>query len=196
MYIVQICLPQLIPCNEPAHPRDHLILDHLEADGCSRFAVSDGCAAAKGHQNGQGHSKAAVSAAWRPVEDTIATAVAVALNGLTHTRNLPAGPSCSKTRRTGVLQLPQQQDSTNEPPDRVQCWAHRDVSVCRFTDSEQQRLFQTIGCYVTMYSSSSTPEQAGDSPALGLVEDALKMPFTGAAVSCRHRVPGFVGVCS
>lgn len=49
--------------------------------------------------------------------------------------------------------------------------------VCRFTDSEQQRLFQAIQLYVTMFSSAN-PEP--DSPALGLVEDALKMPFTGA----------------
>lgn len=51
--------------------------------------------------------------------------------------------------------------------------------MCRFTDSEQQRLFQAIQLYVTAFSSSN-PEP--DSPALGLVEDALKMPFTG---TCR-----------
>lgn len=91
------------------------------------------------------------------------------------------------------MQLPPSKGSINGPPERAQCSANGcDVSVCRFTDSEQQRLFQAIGCYVTMYSSSSSissaPEQAGDSPALGLVEDALKMPFTGTAVSCRHRM--------
>lgn len=50
---------------------------------------------------------------------------------------------------------------------------------CRFTDSEQQRLLQAIQLYVAMFSSSN-PEP--DSPALGLVEDALKMPFTGLDV--------------
>lgn len=50
------------------------------------------------------------------------------------------------------------------------------VPGCRFTDSEQQRLFQAIQLYVTMFSSG-TPEP--DCPALQLVEDALKMPFTG-----------------
>jgi hypothetical protein len=50
------------------------------------------------------------------------------------------------------------------------------MSGCRFTDTEQQRLFQAIQLYVTMFSSG-TPEP--DCPALQLVEDALKMPFTG-----------------
>lgn len=45
----------------------------------------------------------------------------------------------------------------------------------RFTDSEQQRLFQAIQLYVTMFSSPPEP----DSPALALVQDALAMPFTG-----------------
>ncbi|WIA34477.1 hypothetical protein OEZ86_012808 [Tetradesmus obliquus] len=44
----------------------------------------------------------------------------------------------------------------------------------RFTDRDQSHLFQAIQLYVTMYSSSPEP----DSPALNLVEDALKMPFT------------------
>jgi hypothetical protein len=49
----------------------------------------------------------------------------------------------------------------------------------RFTDSEQQRLFQAIQLYVSMFSTGS-PEP--DCPALQLVEDALKMPFTGTCV--------------
>uniref|UniRef100_A0A383WFS1 Translation initiation factor 5A C-terminal domain-containing protein n=1 Tax=Tetradesmus obliquus TaxID=3088 RepID=A0A383WFS1_TETOB len=44
----------------------------------------------------------------------------------------------------------------------------------RFTDRDQSHLFQAIQLYVTMYSSSPEP----DSPALNLVEDALKLPFT------------------
>ncbi|KAF6260045.1 hypothetical protein COO60DRAFT_929727 [Scenedesmus sp. NREL 46B-D3] len=44
----------------------------------------------------------------------------------------------------------------------------------RFTDREQSHLFQAIQLYVTMYTNNPEP----DSPALNLVEDALKMPFT------------------
>lgn len=90
----------------------------------------------------------------------------------------------------GVVLLPGADADTGASPplvQRVQASGALNLPlccVCRFTDSEQQRLFQSIQLYVTMFSSSN-PEP--DSPALGLVEDALKMPFTGESghpVSC------------
>jgi hypothetical protein len=46
--------------------------------------------------------------------------------------------------------------------------------VNRFTDAEQQRLFSAVQAHVAAYSSQHEP----DYPALGLVQDALAMPFT------------------
>eukprot|EP00195_Chlamydomonas_chlamydogama_P003750 CAMPEP_0202919280 /NCGR_PEP_ID=MMETSP1392-20130828/75455_1 /ASSEMBLY_ACC=CAM_ASM_000868 /TAXON_ID=225041 /ORGANISM="Chlamydomonas chlamydogama, Strain SAG 11-48b" /LENGTH=134 /DNA_ID=CAMNT_0049612591 /DNA_START=20 /DNA_END=422 /DNA_ORIENTATION=+ len=45
----------------------------------------------------------------------------------------------------------------------------------RFTDREQSHLFNAIQLHVTHYSSGT---EGDDNPALGLLEDALKMPFT------------------
>ncbi len=59
----------------------------------------------------------------------------------------------------------------------------------RFTDREQSWLFQAIQCHVTAASAAAAgaasaaagaagDDDGADNPALGLVEDGLKMPFT------------------
>lgn len=56
----------------------------------------------------------------------------------------------------------------------------------RFTDREQSHLFQAIQLYVTMYTANPEP----DSPALALVEDALKMwvhPVPCDGILCTDR---------
>ncbi|KAL6062916.1 eIF-5a domain-containing protein [Balamuthia mandrillaris] len=62
----------------------------------------------------------------------------------------------------------------------------------RFGENEKTRLFSAVQTYYSMYQSSSAPSAAakkedsgGENPVVGLLEDALKMPFT--VFSTKHK---------